>query len=432
MAPPYHIAFTDLDGVLRGKRVSAEKYARALEAPLGFCDVAFGWDVADEPYDHVESAAGGAGYPDAALTVDPRTERRLPWADDEAFALGDFSEGALADACPRTLLRRVLAKAERMGYRVVAGLEYEWCCFAETPQSLEARGGQPPRPATPGMHGYSMLRPGSLADFNRALWAQLAAFDVPLEGLHTETGPGVYEAAIAPADALTAADRAACFKYATKQIALRHGLVASFMAKWHDGLPGNGGHVHQSLVALGGDEAGENVFARERSLTRDRYLAGQLRYLPLLLPLLAPTANSYKRLVPGSWAPTSMTYGADNRTVALRVLGDRLENRIPGADANPYLALAASVAAGLAGLAEELPLRQAPTTGDAYAAAPRRPLARSLAEATALLRAERTAAAGLLGGEGFVDHFLRTRDWEVRQAQRAVTDWERRRYLEII
>ena len=435
--------FTDIDGVPRGKTINASKLKSATERGLGWCNVVFGWDSADAPYDNTQASGWHTGYPDARLRVDMSTLRRQPWHEGMPLVIGDFEGGLLSDVCPRSLLKRVLAKAEGMGYVVQAAIEYEWFLFAETPISLAAKQGLPPQPATPGMHGYSVLRPASLADFNRDLWQNCAEFGVPLEGLHTETGPGVYEAAPVYTEALAAADRAACLKLAVKQTALQHDMIASFMAKWRADLPGCGGHLHQSLADA---KRGENLFATEGASANgmsplfESYVAGQLRSLPTLMPILAPNVNSYKRLVPGSWAATAMSYGFDNRTTALRVLtvsdttsaeATRLETRIPGADANPYLVLAASIAAGLEGVASQLPLGKSAVTGNAYDQSSLPPLPRSLREAVSTMRAAQREASDLLG-EVFVAHYLRTREWELGRFEAAVTDWERERYLEII
>jgi glutamine synthetase len=259
---------------------------------------------------------------------------------------------------------------------------------------------------------------------------------VEVEGFHTETGPGVYEAALRHDGALAAADKAALFKSGVKQVAARQGLTATFMAKWNQDLPGASGHLHQSLWD---PERARNLFHDPRcpdgiSTVMRHYLAGQLRLMPEFAAFSCPTVNSYKRLVPGVWAPTNATWGIDNRTVALRaVLGPtpksvRVEYRLAGADINPHLAIAASVASGLYGIEHRLEPPE-PVRGNAYQAdAPALP--RSLDEAARLLRA--SAVAGPLLGEEFVDHFARTRDWEVRQQQRAVTSWELERYFEII
>jgi glutamine synthetase len=443
---PVLIAVADIDGVLRGKRISKAKLKSALKNGLGFCNVVFGWDVEDQPYDNTQISGWHTGYPDAKVQLDPTTLRNVPWDGDIPFLIGDFEGGAAADACPRTALKRVLAKAEQMGYTVNSAIEYEWFTFAETPHSLAAKQGAKPTPATPGMHGYSMIRSTSLPGYTEDLWTNLGAFGVPLEGMHTETGPGVYETAIHYTHGIDAADRAACFKLGVKQLSLKHDLIAGFMAKWTEDLPGCSGHFHQSLADK---KTGENLFAKSSrkhgtSKLMDAYLAGQLYWLPKLLPFFAPTVNSYKRLVPGSWAATNVSWGVDNRTTAFRVIaGDakstRLETRIPGADSNPYLVMAAGIAAGLYGIENKLSrnstgpaaLKQKATTGNAYGAKNLAPLSTNLAEAVNVLKAARKEVGTLLG-QTFVDHFIATREWEWRQSEQAVTDWERRRYLEII
>jgi glutamine synthetase len=262
-------------------------------------------------------------------------------------------------------------------------------------------------------------------------------FDVPLEGLHTETGPGVYEAAIRYADVLLAADRATLFKTCAKEIAYQHGLMATFMAKWTDALPGNGGHVHQSLWDMGqennlfydaSDEYGMSTLMKQ-------YIAGQLYCLPYILPMFAPTINSYKRLVEGAWAPTTLTWGFDNRTTALRILtvkekSTRVETRVVGSDVNPYLAMSACLAAGLYGIRNKLNLDQPATIGNGYRDYSNGAIPTSLKEATHMMKT--SAVARELFGGPFVDHFCNTREWECREFASQDTDWERRRYFEII
>jgi glutamine synthetase len=261
-----------------------------------------------------------------------------------------------------------------------------------------------------------------------------------LEGLHTETGPGVLEAAIAHAPGLEAADRAALFKTFAKVFFQRRELMATFMAKWSPGLPGQSGHLHQSLWDLKSDR---NAFYKEGApgnlspLGRS-FLAGQVKYLREMCALIAPTVNSYRRMVKGAWAPTASTWGIDNRTAALRVVpgsakSQRIEHRLAAADGNPYLVSAAALAAGLAGIEEKLDL-EAPIVGNAYevqdSLPEKRRLPPTLRDSAALLR--RSAVARRYLGDAFIDHFAATREWEVREFERAVTDWELRRYFEII
>jgi glutamine synthetase len=290
---------------------------------------------------------------------------------------------------------------------------------------------------TEGMFGYSLLRASHRSDYFHALFDQLTAFGIPIEGLHTETGPGVYEAAIMYSDALEAADRAVLFKSAVKEIAHRHGFMASFMAKWNEQLPGCSGHVHQSLWNT---NKSHNLFYDEGqpnniSELMQSYIAGQLYCLPHILPMYAPTINSYKRLVEGAWAPTTVTWGIDNRTTALRALPQgasscRLETRVVGSDCNPYLAIAACLASGLYGIEKGLKLEQPATRGNGYADHKHGRLPANLARATKAMKKSEVAHA--LFGETFVKHFCGTREWEWKQFSKTVTDWELKRYFEII
>jgi glutamine synthetase len=260
--------------------------------------------------------------------------------------------------------------------------------------------------------------------------------DFPFEGLHTETGPGVLEAAIAVDDALESADKAALFKTFCKVWAQRNDMMATFMAKWSNEYPGCGGHLHQSLL----DKNGVNIFydkdhKDKMSPIMESYIAGLLHCLPHVLPMYAPTTNSFKRLVEGAWAPTTLTWGIDNRTVAVRALpgsekSTRIEMRVPGSDVNPYLAMSASLASGLYGIKNKLKLDTAQTIGNGYENFSAGSLPKSLREATALMRESKIAKEAF--GENFVDHYCDTRDWEWKQAAKAVTDWELKRYFEVI
>jgi glutamine synthetase len=287
------------------------------------------------------------------------------------------------------------------------------------------------------MFGYSVLRSTLKNPFFTDLFELLTKFDIPIEGLHTETGPGTYEAAIAHSGILEAGDRAVLFKTAVKEIAYKHGIMATFMAKINENLPGCGGHVHQSLW----DKAAKkNMFFDGKdkdnlSETAKSYIAGQLHCLPFILPMFAPTVNSYKRLVEGAWAPTTLTWGIDNRTTALRILNGsnnacRIETRVIGSDVNPYLAMAACLAAGLYGIRKKMKLKQPATVGNGYRDYSNGTLPHTLIDAT--LQMKTSPIAEELFGKAFVDHFVQSRDWEWRQHLKAVTDWEYKRYFEII
>jgi glutamine synthetase len=425
----------DVDGVLRGKYVSLDKLESALAKGFGFCDVIFGWDVADILYDNAKLTGWHTGYPDAHAVLDPSTLRRIPWEPGVVAMLCDFhdADGGPHPACPRSLLKRVIDRAVRLGFSPKCGAEYEFFLFKETRDSLAQKDFRNLTPLDPGMFGYSWVRAGQDSELMRDIMSSLNEFGIDLEGLHTETGPGVYEAAIRFDDALAAADKAALFKPALKQIAHRHGLSVTFMAKWNASLPGCSGHLHQSLW-----QGGENAFIDARaprgmSKLMEHFIAGQVALMPELTAMVSPTINSYKRYVPGVWAPLVSAWGVENRTCGIRVIGLgqgsalRVEHRQPAADMNPYIAMAATLGAGLYGVEKKLAL-PAETRGDAGSSGPGE-LPRTLARATELL-AQSKAAKSLFGD--FVDHYVRTRDWEVRAFQTAVTDWELRRYFEII
>ena len=319
------LAITDIDGVLRGKLISLEKFRSVAEKGFGFCDVVFGWDAGDQAYDNGRYTGWHTGYPDALAVIDIGTFRRVPWEGDLPFFLADFKEasagqgntlasGGLAkgDAlpvCPRGLLKKMIRQCEEAGYKAYFSQEFEWFNFLGRGGEVAAEDYRKLPPMSQGMFGYSILRASQGSAYFQDLFDMLDKFGVPLEGLHTETGPGVYEAAILYAEALEAADRAVLFKSGVKEIAHRHGVLPTFMAKFSESLPGCSGHVHQSLWSADGSQ---NLFydadtATGISALMESYIAGQLHCLPHILPLYAPTVNSYKRLVEGAWAPTTVT-----------------------------------------------------------------------------------------------------------------------------
>ena len=431
------LAITDIDGVLRGKIIHKQKFLSAIENGFGFCNVVFGWDSADVCYENADYTGWHSGYPDALAKIDLATYRTIPWDSNIPFFLADFytEKNKPLEICPRQLLKRVRSEALKLGYTPLFSAEYEFFNFKETPDSLHDSQFKSPNPLTPGMFGYSLLRSSLHSDYFNALFDQLGAFQVPLEGLHTETGPGVYEAAILYDDILEAADRAVLFKTAVKEIAQNYGIIPSFMAKWNSNYPGCSGHIHQSLYK---DE--RNCFYDPKmpykiSQTLKHYLAGILHCLPEILPMYAPNINSFKRLVEGAWAPTTCTWGIDNRTTAVRVIpqsekSTRIEMRVTGSDINAYLAMAACLASGLYGITHKLPLNTEATQGNGYTDKANGSLPKSLHEATDKMK--KSDIAKHLFGEPFVSHFVQTREWEIQQASKAVTDWELKRYFEII
>lgn len=433
----------DIDGVLRGKYISLDKFFSAAKDGFGFCDVIFGWDSSDDLYDKSLVTGWHTGYPDALAKIDFSTLRIVPWEPNTALFIVDFHkpEGSPLEVCPRQLLQKMIGKANEMGFQPVMSSEYEYFLFRETPYSLHEKGFKNLTPLSPGMFGYSVLRASVASEVVHKIIDGMREYNVELEGVHTETGPGVYETAIKYDTALRAADKSALFKTGVKEILSQMGVVATFMAKISSDLPGCSGHLHQSLWNI---ERETNLFYDETdawklSKIMKHYIAGQIETMPEFAIFSCPTVNSYKRIAPGTlaWAPTNASWGVDNRTAAVRAIigtsskSTRIEYRLTGADANPHIAMAASLAAGLYGIENELDPGE-PFNQNTYAV-PKdrfRQMPRTLQEAIELLKRSKIARKYL--GDEFVEHFVITREWEVKRFQKAVTDWELQRYFEII
>lgn len=437
------LGVTDIDGVLRGKYISLDKFESIAGSTSGFCDCVLGWDVDDQLYDNASFTGWHTAFPDALYHLDLTTERRLKDEQGIPYYIGEFVQedrASLHPICPRSRLRHVIGLLQELGLAARIAFEYEFFIFNETSQSIRDKHYRGLVPLSPGNFGYSVLRANSYSALFNELMDFCIDHDFELEGLHCETGPGVWEAAIAVDDALAGADKAALFKTFSKAFFQKQGMVATFMAKWSMDYPGQSGHCHQSLIDLA---SGGNAFFRDgaengMSEIQRHYVAGLQRYLRPFLALTAPTINSYTRLVKGAWAPTAATWGVENRTAALRVIpgsekAQRVEFRIGSADANPYLVAAATLAAGLLGIREKLPLPPA-VVGNAYEVQdglpPEWQLPGNLRDATRDLAA--SAEAREMFGDAFIDHFVATRDWEVREYERHVNDWQLRRYFEII
>ncbi len=426
----------DVDGVLRGKYMHRDKFLSSLKKGFGFCDVVLGWDSNDQLYDKSTFTGWHTAYPDAAVRLIPETARPLPFEENTLLMLGEF-EGTAEFVCPRGILRKVLDRAQGLGYNVKSSFEFEFFLFEETPHSVREKGYADLKSITPGFFGYSMLRSSVHSDFYHDLLNMCTEMRFPLEGLHTETGPGVLEAAIQVSDGLESADRAALFKTFTKVLAQKRDWMATFMAKWSMDWPGQSGHIHISLQ----DDKGNAVFhdeskAGNMSDEMRWFVGGQQALMPELLSMIACTVNSYTRLVPGFWAPTTATWGVDNRTCALRVFeggpdSQRVEYRVAAADVNPYIALAASVGSGLWGIENKIEPSE-PVVGNAYEKKfPKKmALPETLYEAAGRLRQSKAAID--LFGKDFVEHYAQSREWEEREYRKSVTNWEMDRYFEII
>ena len=430
------IGVFDVDGILRGKYMHRDKFLSAMDKGFGFCDVLLGWDSNDQLYDSATYTGWHTAYPDASVRVLPETCRRIPFEENTLLLLGEFEDEA-EKICPRGVLRRVLDRADAMGFSLLSSFEFEFFLFEETPHSVREKGYRDMKPITPGFFGYSILRNSVHAEYYHELLDACQAMGFPLEGLHTETGPGVLEAALQHCEGVESADRAALFKTFTKILAQRRGWMATFMAKWSEDWPGQSGHIH---VSLKDKKGGTPFYDADQpdgiSDTLRWFIGGQQALMPELLSMIACTVNSYSRLIPGFWAPTHATWGIENRTCALRVISgsaaaQRVEYRIAAADVNPYISLAAALGSGLWGIENKIEPTD-PVKGNAYEKKfPKAlDLPSTLFDAAQKLR--KSKAAKELFGDAFVEHYAQSREWEEREFRKSVTQWELERYFEII
>ncbi|KIP12283.1 hypothetical protein PHLGIDRAFT_98208 [Phlebiopsis gigantea 11061_1 CR5-6] len=454
-----------VDGVLRGKFMSKEKFLSAVKGGFGFCSVIFGWDIHDTVYPNELLISNRAnGYKDLLALIDLSTFRRIPWENNVPFFLLSFVDPDTHEpicADPRGVLKKVTSRAQSQGYQCYAGCEYEYFQFKETPQTAAEKKFTNLQPLTVGMHGYSLLRTQLNTDYFHDIFDETSKFEVDLEGHHTETGPGVYETALAYTSAQRMADNAQLFKFAVKSIGMKHGIIPSFMAKPWGNLPGCSGHIHVSLRDLDGRsifavsdaelKTGRQDAANDEtkfiSQEAEWFLAGLLEGLPdgSNHLQLVPTINGYKRLVGGEafWAPNAVTYGYDSRAASIRIISPpsvpvaatRMEVRVPGADMNPYFAMSAIFALGLRGIEKKLQLPGPPISQlspEDKKAGKVKMLPTSLESATErMMRPQSIAREESVFGNDFVDHYGGTRKHEVKVWNEAVTNWEVERYLEL-
>lgn len=429
------IAICDLNGVLRSKYIAKEKFEKALKEGMGFCDVIVGSDIDDQLIDKLSFTGWHSGYPDAHIKLIEDTKRQIAYENNRDLILAEFSNNN-SELCPRSILKSIANKAKALNLFAKVGMEFEFTLFEETSDSLHEKQFHNLKPLTPGNFGYSLLRSSQISEFYDELLATCDAMRIPIEGLHTEIGPGVLEAAIQYAPIIEAADRAVLFKSVVKTLAQRRGWSACFMAKWTPEQQGQSGHIHMSLQ----DEHDKNVFfdadePNQISQTMKHCIGGQQKLLPEFMCLNAPFINSYARLVPDFWAPIHATWGVDNRTCALRVIeggikAQRIEYRLPGADANPYLAMSSALASGLWGIENKIePLQE--IKGNAYTD----PLSKTIPLPTNIVDSAKafreSQHAPLYFRKMFIEDYATTREWEALSYQKAVTDWQLSRYFEL-
>ena len=425
------VGFTDHYGRLLGKRYDAEMFVDEIaKGGAHACDYLLTVDMEMNPVPGYRFANWELGYGDFHLVPDLATLRLASWLEKTALVICDVKDEKshdLVSVAPRSILRRQVAFAEKLNYQSFAATELEHYLFRTSYRDAAQKGYRDLEPAGWYLEDYHILQGTRTESFHAAARRHLKRSGVPVETSKGEWGQGQHELNVRYAEALEMADRHTVFKQCLKEIAESLGMSLTFMAKFASDRAGSSCHIHFSLW-----REGKNVFEKAGDLFR-WFLGGWIAHVPDVMVFYAPTINSYKRYVDASWAPTRLAWSYDNRTAGFRVVGDgqslRIECRIPGADANPYLALAASLASGLDGIANKTE-PPACFEGDVYAAQnlPRVPY--TLGDAAGIF--ENSQFARRAFGEEVVEHYAHFFQTEVRAFDRAVTDWEQRRYFERI
>ena len=424
------VGFADMQGRLTGKRVSARLFVEDVAAHgAECCNYLLAVDVDMNTVDGYAMSSWETGYGDMVMTPDFATLRLLPWLPGTALVMADlsFDGGARVPAAPRTILRGQLDRLDRLGLRAFVGTELEFMVFDDTYRDAWQAGYRGLTPASDYNVDYAMLASTRMEPLLRDIRLGMDGAGMYCEGVKGECNLGQQEIAFRYADALVTCDNHTIYKNGAKEIADQHGKSLTFMAKY-DEREGNSCHIHISLRGADGSAVfadGQDMSAMFRS-----FVAGQLATLRELTLFYAPNINSYKRFVDGSFAPTAVAWGMDNRTCSLRVVGHghgmRMECRAPGGDVNPYLAVAALIAGGLHGIERGLELEE-PCAGNAYTGSAQR-LPSTLAEAAGLFEA--SAVARTAFGDEVVEHYLNNARVELAAFNSAVTDWERVRGFE--
>ena len=421
------LCIADMEGRLQGKRLTAAHFLDdVVEHGAEGCNYLLAVDVDMDTVAGYEMSSWERGYGDFVMKPDFDTLRPIPWHEGTVLLMADilWEDGSDVVASPRQILRRQLARLAERGWNAYAGTELEFIVFRDTYEDAWHKGYRDLEPANLYNVDYSMLGTARVEPLIRRIRNSMTGAGMAVENSKGECNFGQHEINFHYGPALQTADDHVIYKNGAKEIASQEEMAITFMAKYNE-AEGNSCHIHCSVV----DEGGDNVFATD-SQTFDRFLAGQLACLRELTLFFAPHVNSYKRFAPGSFAPTAVAWGHDNRTCSMRVVGHdkakRLENRLPGADVNPYLALAAMIAAGLHGVDSELPL-EAPLEGNAYTSdKPHVPT--NLYEARDLFGASDVVREAF--GQEVVDHYLNRANIELAALESTVTDWERVRGFE--
>jgi glutamine synthetase len=424
-----HIGMVDPEAEFRDKLVSADKAVKLSRSGYPFCEVLYFWDIAEKTF------KDGA-FIDRPATLFADTVRKYPFSEDSAICLADF-QGEFGKRSPRNVCQALIDEAAAMGFDVFSAFEFEFFVFDETQESMRARKYRDLKPFAPGNRTYSLQTSAMHGDLLAGLDETMTIMGVGLDAIHTELGPGCFEAPLTYAKGMKSPDDAMLFKNFAKAYFSRNDLTVSFMSKLSPDLSGQSGHLHVSLRDKAGNPAFSDPDARDGlSTTARHFIGGLVKLMPELLAMCSSTVNAYKRLVPGAWAPISSNWGVQNRTAAVRVINDtpeatRLEVRVPSADTNPYLALALCLGAGLYGIRNDIE-PPAGSDEDFYTATPADHSAfpRDLGEAAD--RLDRSAVAREVFGADFVDWFVGSRKVEFAEYRKQVSEWEIARYLGIV
>jgi glutamine synthetase len=430
-------AIVDQQGRLMGKRITGDHFLGHAEHGTHFCTYLLGTDMEMSTPDGYRLTNWESGYGDWLAEPDWSTLRQIPWLERTALVLADARDeatGAAVPIAPRSILRRQLERARSMGFGVVTASELEFYLLKGSYEQAAEQGYHGLEPFGHYNEDYHLLQATKAEPLYRRFRTAMCAAGIPVEFSKGEAAAGQHEINLHHADALESADRHALFKHGLKEMAWQDGRAVTFMAKPDHRWTGSSAHIHLSLWA---DDGGRNVFHEAgaepygMSATMRHFLGGLMRATPELAFFIAPFVNSYKRFALGSWAPVHVVWGRDNRTCGLRVVGSgsalRVENRFPGGDANPYLAYAAAIGAGLWGI-EHAVEPPAEYRGNGYTASDQPRIPPTLHEAIRLLEASSIARDVL--GEDVVEHYLNTARVEQQAFDAVVTCWERARYLE--
>ena len=423
------VTMVDMQGRLMGKRFHAEAFLEGGFEETHCCNYLLATDLEMATPDGYVSTSWERGYGDYVMKPDLETLRPVPWLDGTAMVLCDILDHHSHEAvphAPRAILKKQVERAAAMGLSPVMATELEFFLFDGTHDQIARNGFRNLQTISNYNEDYHIFQTTKEEGVMRPVRNHLRAMGIPIEGSKGEAEAGQEELNIRYADALACADNHTIAKHAVKEIAHLNGYAATFLPKWHHDRVGSASHVHQSLWKEGANAFFDSGRDLGKSALMDHYMAGLIAYAPEYTCFMAPYINSYKRFAKGTFAPTQTVWSVDNRTASFRLCGEgtkaiRVECRIPGADMNPYLAQAAMLAAGLAGIEHELPLPPA-LSGNAYSDDDTNHIPRTLRDAREAMMASRMLRDAM--GDDVIDHYARAAEWEIEEFNRVVTDYE--------